>query len=111
MLYSDTDWNAADGLKTKIFTSFARGWHLTTIACKVFQQENIFSTMLSADKRKNPSEDDGGDEEIETEMYSENQDAVASSIPTTKKRKRDLAWSILKGLSGPDPYEGIVPVH
>ncbi len=84
---------------------------MTTIACKVFQQENIFSTMLSADKRKNPSEDDGGDEEIETEMYSENQDAVASSIPTTKKRKRDLAWSILKGLSGPDPYEGIVPVH
>jgi hypothetical protein len=69
--------------------------------------------MLSPDKRKNPSEEDGVNEENESEMYSENKDTFTSSVPTTasKKRKRDLAWSIMEGLSGQDPFEGTMSIY
>jgi hypothetical protein len=46
-------------------------------------------------------------------MYSENKDTFTSSVPTTasKKRKRDLAWSIMEGLSGQDPFEGTMSIY
>ena len=67
--------------------------------------------MLSTDKRKYPTVEDGRDEENELETYSENRDTIASSVPTTKKRKRDLARSVIEGLSGSDPFEGIICIH
>lgn len=62
--------------------------------------------MLSPEKRKNPS--DVEDEENEPEMERENPETSGQNVPKAgvKKRKRDLAWSFMEGLAGPEPFEG-----
>ncbi|KAI9561029.1 Nucleolar pre-ribosomal-associated protein 1 [Daphnia sinensis] len=63
--------------------------------------------MQSPEKRKNPS--DVEDDENEPEMETENPETCEQNVPNAgvKKRKRDLAWSFMEGLAGPEPFEAL----
>lgn len=98
--------------KNQKFTSqFSRRPHVVGISisfCTVWARKIEYTfAMLSPEKRKNPS--DVEDEENEREIHGENQETFAQDVPKAgvKKRKRDLAWSFMESLAGPDPFEGM----